>query len=967
MTATAAAASLAMAAAPVLAFDTSSHTDITVDALRAEGFSQSAADIVRLENWLVDLYSQEKKVPQSGHTGVLERLAGAVVFAENWSKTLVESVHRLHFDHLNEAQVEAEWDRLRRATWVHARSAVQDRKPLDLLTILGISLHAVQDFYSHSNWVHTDWASKGYGRVPTWFDVPTEVRRRAGVWTDGPGKAPHGSWRNAGGLAKDWPGKVLYDEAHMAAYFATRQWVRAVRSWIGNDSFWAQAQKYPGSSRLAKDVAGSVGISLYAGRWQGQGSPCHPTKGCDEYSGPGGDLLSLRRATNTFFEGGPSVYRYSFERLAPRMAVQTPPGELHPVAPSTDIQRQTRFVKLEVVNMRGIALGDPGSNQADLYARASILGQDYLSAVIHGRDSFTFPSPHRPFKWLRAVPRSYTGGEPVADIVVRVRTSSSLGAGTDDDVYLRLGPGLRFPLDKRLYNDFERGDDDVYSLPIDAATRAGLKVGDIKQVTLEKGPDGAGGAWKLRGVTLTVNGRVVYSKDGIERWLEKDRRTWTAPDFQARSPTGRAVPVWLDLWDDDYSDPSVAALAGYALAGPLGAAAGYAGVALNRDDRGDINPLGFRWAIALGYVPEPAHPPLERTVTGGSLHAGRLKDEGTASLRYRLTTLDPEPMPPPPTVTSLQPASGPTTGGTQVVVTGTNFFLTGAAGRLTTVRFGPTEAVSVAVESTTRLRAFSPPRPAGTVHVTVTTPSGTSAATDASRFTYEAPPPPPRPSPPPPTVINFDNLSTGAPQSPPGGLATVNSQYAGQGVTFNDLKAIDYAKSPGAIPGFAHSGTVAVESCVGVEFCTTPIRGTFNTPQQRVKVWVGFSFPLASPVQIRLTAYGGSSVVGTAQVGLAPQGVPTSIEFPLEVRIGSNAIARFEVSIPGGYNNALAVDDVEFERAPSSLAAVHERWPPVSALALLAVGGIAGLAATAATRRSRGWQVRRGPRKSVSA
>ena len=52
-------------------------------------------------------------------------------------------------------------------------------------------------------------------------------------------------------------------------------------------------------------------------------------------------------------------------------------------------------------------------------------------------------------------------------------------AGTDDDVYLRVGAGLRFALDKRLYDDFERGDRDTYSVPIDDAVRAGLTVGDI--------------------------------------------------------------------------------------------------------------------------------------------------------------------------------------------------------------------------------------------------------------------------------------------------------------------------------------------------------------------------------------------------------------------------------------------------------------------------------------------------------
>ena len=67
-----------------------------------------------------------------------------------------------------------------------------------------------------------------------------------------------------------------------------------------------------------------------------------------------------------------------------------------------------------------------------------------------------------------------TFAEPVTSLRVEIRTSSARYAGTDDDVYLRVGAGLRFALDKRLYDDFERGDRDTYSVPIDDAVRAGL-------------------------------------------------------------------------------------------------------------------------------------------------------------------------------------------------------------------------------------------------------------------------------------------------------------------------------------------------------------------------------------------------------------------------------------------------------------------------------------------------------------
>jgi Ca2+-binding RTX toxin-like protein len=96
----------------------------------------------------------------------------------------------------------------------------------------------------------------------------------------------------------------------------------------------------------------------------------------------------------------------------------------------------------------------------------------------------------------------------------------------------------------------------------------------------------------------------------------------------------------------------------------------------------------------------------------------------TAADRY---TYDP----PPPIVTSISPANGPAGGGTVVTVTGTN--LTGA----TAVRFGAVAATNVSLVGNTMLTATAPAG-SGTVDVTVTTPYGTSATSNADRFTYNA-------------------------------------------------------------------------------------------------------------------------------------------------------------------------------------------------------------------------------------
>ena len=68
---------------------------------------------------------------------------------------------------------------------------------------------------------------------------------------------------------------------------------------------------------------------------------------------------------------------------------------------------------------------------------------------------------------------------------------------------------------------------------------------------------------------------------------------------------------------------------------------------------------------------------------------------------------------------------------------------------------------------------------------------------------------------------------------------TVNTDYSSQGVTFNGPAAGNYG------PGFAHSGTKAIEGCTvdpeGCSFANPPprIRADFTAGQTSVGVWVG--------------------------------------------------------------------------------------------------------------------------------
>lgn len=82
-----------------------------------------------------------------------------------------------------------------------------------------------------------------------------------------------------------------------------------------------------------------------------------------------------------------------------------------------------------------------------------------------------------------------------------------------------------------------------------------------------------------------------------------------------------------------------------------------------------------------------------------------------------------------PVVSGIAPNSGPSSGGTAVIITGTGF------GGATAVAFGGTAATAYTVNSATQITAMSPAG-TGTVDIRVTTAGGTSATSAADQFTY---------------------------------------------------------------------------------------------------------------------------------------------------------------------------------------------------------------------------------------
>lgn len=655
------AASVMAVAAPASAFDAGPHSDMTRDAMTSEGFGAAAADVGVVENWFVDYYWNAKENPFSGHAAwYLETLANAKVFTiEYWDPKIIKGTNRMHFDSsigpdLRTPQgIDREWQRMLKITRDLLADARRFRSPLMVLAIVGTSLHTVQDFYAHTNWVETagelgstdgpGWTDAGFGTAPTWFDIAKPVRDSKQTYS-GVKDAPreHGKWLTdtngslAGGLNKDWPGRPLYEKAYLSAYFASRQWIGALRTMLDNEALWTSAQRLAAPARLRDDLTASLDISKYAGHWQGNGQPCaYAIVFCGDLYGWAGSVLGVRAAIKHYHEDvRKSPARDMFERIAPRYATDPDAPDVAAPLSSRDRQAQARFVKLEVLNMNGYAfeLGDPGPDDADIYASARLRGQHFDSPVIHDHDRFSFPPPYAAFTWMRSLPTTWRASPPVETLTVRVETGNKRGAGTDDDVYVRVNSGLRFSLEKRAYDDFERDDDDTYAVALDGPTRNGLSVRDIGRIQIEKSRDGVGGAWYLKGITVRLNGRVIYSNRAINRWLEDDRRVFVTSSTVDHRTTD-IVPAWLRLDEDDYL---------------------YGG-----DDDGDINEYDRVTAVSVGYVPGP---PLTRWVTGGAKLSGRLSlDNGDkARARYRLTTIPIAPPPPiPPVIVERPPEPAP--------------------------------------------------------------------------------------------------------------------------------------------------------------------------------------------------------------------------------------------------------------------------------------------------------------------
>jgi len=221
-----------------------------------------------------------------------------------------------------------------------------------------------------------------------------------------------------------------------------------------------------------------------------------------------------------------------------------------------------------------------------------------------------------------------------------------------------------------------------------------------------------------------------------------------------------------------------------------------------------------------------------------------------------------------PTISSVSPSSGSTSGGTAVTITGSNF-ISG-----TTVTFGGTAATNVKIVSSTSMTAMTPAHAAGAVNVVVSNTNGSNTLTNGFTYTTST------------TVISIAQKANSAtPQSP---TATVSVPYL-QAQTTGDLNLVvvgwndatatvlsvkdslgnSYTLAAGPVKGTRLSQAIYVAKNIlaGSNTVTVSFSQAATFPDIRVLEYKGLN--ATAPVDVTAGASGSSGSSATVSSGSA--------------------------------------------------------------------------------------------------
>lgn len=207
-----------------MAFDTWWHAESTRKAMVANGFSSDARLATQVSNYITDFHSAALF-----GTGIPEKQR-----VEVFKLKQEMSYEYMHFDAIySTADIEKNWQRIYENTILTLKKYNNNPdvksgfRLIILFNIIGASLHIVQDYYSHSNWVNT-YTLLNKSPIPTWYGEDSAYRRSLYLYT---GAYPDGSAKgkkNHSELNKDCSSLNLNKEAVEVAERASIEWIKKI-------------------------------------------------------------------------------------------------------------------------------------------------------------------------------------------------------------------------------------------------------------------------------------------------------------------------------------------------------------------------------------------------------------------------------------------------------------------------------------------------------------------------------------------------------------------------------------------------------------------------------------------------------------------------------------------------------------------------------------------------------------------
>ncbi|MEL4072714.1 autotransporter domain-containing protein [Ochrobactrum sp. GPK 3] len=239
-------------------------------------------------------------------------------------------------------------------------------------------------------------------------------------------------------------------------------------------------------------------------------------------------------------------------------------------------------------------------------------------------------------------------------------------------------------------------------------------------------------------------------------------------------------------------------------------------------------------------------------------------------------------------MSSVTPASGKTSGGTAVAITGTN--LTGT----TAVTFGGVPATSFTVNNDTSITALTPPHAAGSVTVAITTPAGQASLVDS--FAY---------------ALSIPTMSAVSPGNGPsaGGSAVeiTGTNFIGvTAVTFGGVAATSFTvKSDTLItattpPHAAGSVNVAITTPAGQTTLPDAFAYAQSAPKLKAVSPSGGPSEGGTTVEITGTGFKGTKTVSFGSVPASYFAVNSDTSITAVTPAHAKGVVSVDVKTPGG-------------------------------------------------------------------